>query len=62
MSTPATAQPSAAREGWDDAFDRQETEQRGPEKPTYILNARQLEFNAHIKKMMAAQKGQSELV
>ena len=45
--------------GWEQAFDRQEPESRGPEKPAHVLNARQLEFAAHIKRM---QKEKRELV
>ena len=45
--------------GWEQAFDRQEPESRGQEKPVHVLNARQLEFAAHIKRM---QKEKRELV
>lgn len=54
------AKPSEKQSGWDDAFDRDETEQRGPEKPAHVLNARQLEYVAHIKRMQ--QKEKRELV
>lgn len=60
--TITAAKPSEQESGWDGAFDRLESEQRGPEKPAHVLNARQLEFNAHIKRMMAAQKEKRELV
>ena len=50
------AKPSEKNPGWDESFDRIEGDGRGPDKPVHVLNARQVEFNAHIKRMMAQQK------
>lgn len=37
---------------WSEAFDRQDDEgKRGPEKPAHVLNARQMEYCAHIRRM-----------
>jgi hypothetical protein len=50
------AKPSEKETGWVEAFDRIEPETNKPEKPVHVLNARQVEYNAHIKRMMAEQK------
>lgn len=45
---------------WSEAFDRQDDEgKRGPEKPAHVLNARQMEFIAHVKR---AQKRENNVV
>ena len=54
------AKPSDKHSGWDDSFDRIEIDGRGPEKPVHVLNARQLEFVAHIKRNQ--QKDQQRVV
>lgn len=41
--------------GWDEAFDRLDSNKRGPEKPQHVLNARQLEYIAHIKRMQKSE-------
>ena len=50
--TNIAAIPNVQQSGWDESFDRQEVEQRGPEKPIHVLNSRQLEYVAHIKRMI----------
>lgn len=43
-------------DGWSEAFERDEDEKRGPEKPLHVLNARQLEYIAHMKRMKREQE------
>lgn len=48
MDEPKPKQP----DGWNEAFDRQDDEKlRGNEKPVHVLNARQKEYCAHIKRL-----------
>lgn len=52
----APAKQPEKETGWEQAFDRQESEVRGQEKPVHVLNARQLEFAAHIRRMQKEQQ------
>ena len=50
--SPAELATKKPPQEWSEAFDRQDDEKlRGNEKPVHVLNARQKEYCAHIKRL-----------